>query len=280
MTITQEIFEHFCPVAINPGNGIFTAVTNALSLRMEFVRTVLGPELIDRVNESGFSPLHTPLDDFEELCRAVARYVCVSAFNDSVPQLDLVLTDTGFGIVSNGNVAPASSDRVQRLLSSFKREMDDAFDDILSSARTAGGWSDSEYARPWFKSIFWRGRDARLFGDPMATRSALDSLTPVISSAEVRLKELVSPEFFQELCAYCRNGVFSPVMQQVLSFARNYVVSLVKDDGSVSVHKRMLLGFLEKYPEEFNTYISSSAFRANHFKPYENRKEDPCFFFG
>lgn len=40
---------------------------------------------------------------------------------DIVPSLDLVLTPNGFGIVSNQNVAPASRDRVARLIASLEK---------------------------------------------------------------------------------------------------------------------------------------------------------------
>ena len=47
------------------------------------------------------------------LCR---RIVVADALLRAVPSLDLVLTPNGFGIVSNQNIAPASKDRVDRLL--------------------------------------------------------------------------------------------------------------------------------------------------------------------
>ena len=41
--------------------------------------------------------------------------ICLRAAYDAVPQMDLVLTPTGFGIVSNQNTAPASRERVDAL---------------------------------------------------------------------------------------------------------------------------------------------------------------------
>ena len=40
------------------------------------------------------------------LCQTIAAH----AFHVALPSLDLVLTPTGFGIVSNGNIAPASAE--------------------------------------------------------------------------------------------------------------------------------------------------------------------------
>ena len=47
--------------------------------------------------------------------------VAAEAMLHAVPQLDLVLTPNGFGVVSNTNIAPASKERVERLLLSLEK---------------------------------------------------------------------------------------------------------------------------------------------------------------
>lgn len=280
MEITKEIFEHFCPVAVSPGDEIFEAVADAISLRKAFVADVIGTEAYSTIAERGYTPDTRPLDSVEKLAGDVARYICVAAFHDAVPQLDLVLTNTGFGIVSNSNLAPASSDRVERLKNRLAVQRDEALDDIIADARDIEGWKDSEQASRWIGSIFWNGKHARLFGDPNATRSTLDELAPKIQEAEAWLKELVSPKFYFELCAFERDMKTQQIVREAVRLARNCIVSHVNNLGSLNLHRRILLSFIEEFPELFGTYISSSAYRANHFEPYENRKEDACFFFG
>lgn len=62
------------------------------------------------------------------MCREVVAY---QALMDAVPTLDLVLTPNGFGVVSNSNVAPASKERVERLLAALEKCRDDAIDRLL-----------------------------------------------------------------------------------------------------------------------------------------------------
>lgn len=50
-----------------------------------------------------------------QLPREYKRLVCLTAFRSVFRQIDLVLTPTGFGIVSSGGVAPASKSRVDAL---------------------------------------------------------------------------------------------------------------------------------------------------------------------
>lgn len=53
------------------------------------------------------------LDTIPGLEQAVTKLVCLRTYQEQIPQLDLVLTPTGFGVVSNQNLAPASADRVK-----------------------------------------------------------------------------------------------------------------------------------------------------------------------
>lgn len=48
------------------------------------------------------------------------KIVVTEAFIDAIPSLDLILTPTGFGVVNTDNVAPASKDRVDRLIASLR----------------------------------------------------------------------------------------------------------------------------------------------------------------
>ena len=57
--------------------------------------------------------------------------VVAEAMLHAVPQLDLVLTPNGFGVVSNTNIAPASKERVERLLLSLEKMRDDTLSVLL-----------------------------------------------------------------------------------------------------------------------------------------------------
>ncbi len=50
------------------------------------------------------------------LKRLAAKAITAHALMAAIPSIDLVLTPNGFGIVNTGNIAPASRDRVERLI--------------------------------------------------------------------------------------------------------------------------------------------------------------------
>ena len=61
----------------------------------------------------------------------------------AVPQLDLILTPNGFGIVSTSNIAPASKERIDRLLASIEKLRDDALSIVLTMLPDAHHWTSS-----------------------------------------------------------------------------------------------------------------------------------------
>ena len=72
----------------------------------------------------------------------------------AIPQLDLVLTPNGFGIVSNSNVAPASKERVERLLSSLEKMRDDTLQVLLPMLAAEPTWATSDPCQ-YFQSVLY-----------------------------------------------------------------------------------------------------------------------------
>ena len=62
----------------------------------------------------------------------------------AVPQLDLVLTPNGFGVLSNTNIAPASKERVERLLLSLEKMRDDTLAVLLPLLTQDVAWATSD----------------------------------------------------------------------------------------------------------------------------------------
>ena len=70
--------------------------------------------------------------------------VVAEAMLHAVPQLDLVLTPNGFGVVSNTNIAPASKERVERLLLSLEKMRDDTLSILLPLLANTEAWATSD----------------------------------------------------------------------------------------------------------------------------------------
>ena len=68
------------------------------------------------------------------------QVVVYEAFRRAIPHLDVILTPNGFGIVSNTNIAPASKERINRLLDTLLENRDAAISQVLSILPAETGW--------------------------------------------------------------------------------------------------------------------------------------------
>lgn len=280
MVISYPVFLQFCPSAQLPDDSVFRAVVPFISGRLEYMKRFLGAALYVRFSSLDYDFISHPADGVESAALAVARYVSVSAYLRAVPQLDLVITANGFGVVSNSNVAPASSERVERLLDSLRRAESESIDSLLDILRAFPEWNLSPAACSSFSSLFWKSSHAEMFGVANPLRSDLVRLRPKISSGETALKRLISPEQVAAMLAAIRTDAISPAMGMLVSLCRNFVVDFADERHTLSASRDAILSFLDLNLTEFPAYAASSAYKANHFKPYENKEDDSCFFFG
>lgn len=83
-----------------------------------------------------------------------ATVIANEAFRRSVPSLDLILTANGFGVVSNSNVAPASKERIERLMASLGDQRDKAMTALLDMLKQDSTWLQSAQGQ-WLTSSFF-----------------------------------------------------------------------------------------------------------------------------
>lgn len=96
-------------------------------------------------------PLADGQPDTHALLRTfVSRAICMSAFLDAIPELDLQMSEAGFVVASNDAVSPASKERVATLRDSMKKRKTVAFDAIVSYLVSHSSTDGSIYAD-------WRG---------------------------------------------------------------------------------------------------------------------------
>lgn len=100
LTITKEEFESVLYVATSKHMEVFESVQPHIENATE-----------DCIEEF-FGSFST---DNAKVIKCAKDYICVDAFLLVFRQLDLVLTPTGFGVVSNQTTSPASKQRVDAL---------------------------------------------------------------------------------------------------------------------------------------------------------------------
>ena len=268
--ITQEQFERYIPSAVMPDSTVFDRIAEYLGEGETEVKSLLG------------STLYDSREDDQELLALCNRMACLFAYKTVIPQLDLVLTENGFGVVSNQNVAPASMQRVNTLRQQVQQSLEDTIDDLLDYLRGNADWVNTYAATETFRSIVWNAHKQMFyFGQPNAHRSQMDELRPKISSAETKLKHCISDEFFDELCTAVKMRTATDMQNTCIHYIMMVIGADATDDYKMArFHVGRLVDFLDRNISTFTTYANSTAYAANTFEPYRNEKEDPCYFFG
>lgn len=87
------------------------------------VTEILGVDLEARLEEQR--------EEDAKLLKLCKRIISRQAFLSSIPELDLILTDSGFAVVNNEQMTMASKDRVQALTISLRQKLDEGKDALI-----------------------------------------------------------------------------------------------------------------------------------------------------
>ena len=76
------------------------------------------------------------LDVDKGLHRLLCNLFCMTAYKNAIPFVDLVQTNNGFAVVNNANQAPASRERVERLILMCEKVIDRTTDLLIIATMT------------------------------------------------------------------------------------------------------------------------------------------------
>ena len=105
----------------------------------------------------------------EKLTVAVKRWVAIHAFLAVFRQLDLVLTPTGFGVVSSNQMAPASKQRVDALIGHLRDSILIARGQLLAELCHVSRWGTTTQALENIDNLFFDFRMLQKMQGPAAS---------------------------------------------------------------------------------------------------------------
>lgn len=162
-----------------------------------------------------------------------AKLIASEALRRAIPSLDLVLTPNGFGVVSNQNVAPASKERIDRLIGSLADYRDECIANLLPALVGASQWLNSSQASFFGETLF---PDLAITDQVKGTGSKWErylSLRPKILDIEASLaEEFFSPELMVRLRNEVLRRTHTADLARVINAIRGQVVDLL-NGGSI-----------------------------------------------
>lgn len=243
----------------------------------DLVDNVVGEDFEQEIDTGG-----SPLQEY------VRDYVILSAFLLRLRSNDLIMTDTGFGIVSSDNIAPASQARVDALEKELQYKRDLALYAIINRLRCVDGWAETIQAITNIKSFIWCPQLMKrwLGASHEATSDDLAKRQVDIEQAENFLRRELSDAQIEELLSEERKATYKPnhriAIFRICSFIGESIsvedTPIFPPDASMGAFSKVL-SFFEEHISDFPKYKDSTAYKANHMQAYENKADDTTFFF-
>lgn len=272
--ISKEVFEKYVPAAKMPERN--DSVYERLKQQLQTVYDKLVHQVIGSI-------CMTAVESDDALKGKVLRFICLQAFVMTVRSLDLVLTATGFGIVSTNTMTPASKARVDALLDDCRLQATESLHAIIASLFTVAGWGDTYQARESVQVLFWDIRYMKQHTLLPYTADSWQKARALAITADGFLRKVISTEYMDELLEKLRKGTLANsdiiVMEKCNRFTGGFISHYDTTKNPNQQQLDAIMQHLETYSADYPTYVQSETYQARHAERYRNRKEDPTFFF-
>lgn len=272
--ISKSDFELALPVGTTARDEVYEAIAPTISVTLNnYTGMLLGDAGLQRVEG----------DECPMLLAYFKTLVAVDAFLAVMRQLDLVLTPTGFGIVSNDTLSPASQQRVDALEDQLRTALCRARAMTVHLLRSPE-WGQTAEARNFIRYVY---SEHYFFFSPLGTgaRSFADwqAMQPAIQDADEQLRLRFGDEQINDMLdAYrCadrqRLKLYADAMQLICDFTDLWKVKYI--GAATSPTFRRLSTLMENDDDTFALYHASSAYTAAHTPAFVNDKKSSAFFF-
>ena len=274
ITITKSDFEQALPVGAAANDSVYESVKPAIERQLSFSKDVLlGVAGMQRMEDLG---------EGSSLVNWFKQLVCLSAFLSMLRQLDLVLTPTGFCVVSNDNLAPASKQRVDALEGQLRTQYWKTLAMTLNGLRSEN-WGATDQARHFINHLY---DEYTYFFDTHKGSSSTDWLAykQQIEDAEEMLRTKMGDRQMDDILdAFRRNDPnrlepYREMMSLIVKFTDTCASCLPALKQPVY---RRLMRILDSddNKETFKLYRESIAYKVRHYEPYQNSKDSAGYVF-
>lgn len=275
-TITKSEFERVLPVGMSSNDNVFEMVLpeveNQLSIFNAGLLGDVGAKMIDAAGTDGI------------LYYNYIRMVVSAAFVAVMRQLDLVLTPTGLGVVSNDNVSPASKQRVDALEGQLRKSEYVSRAIVLMLLRSEE-WGETQQAVANIPYMF----DEYDFFVIQRNRMSGDvdewlKIQQLIRDADRHLRMKISDSQMDVLMsAYRKSGDYMSDYQSIISYIKDfhYDWCFGSQTDAMGYPLRKIISTMENpdAAELYGNYLKSEAYKLNHHETIKNTKDSSAFFF-
>lgn len=242
--------------------------------------TLIGSDLYNYI-----TVLTTDLNNIQSTLRNVIAY---KAYREAIPFVDLIQTANGFGVVSNANIAPASKERVERLLAQCEQQLDNSIDllilKVMGNSSALTEWKKFSLFNQLTSCLFLTGIDFAEYSEDITLKrkAFLNAKNDMVTAQSTLLAPLISQTFLDELILQNRNNTITTDNQLMLTNCKRVLALVSEEEDNEHYLKRVLNHIsyqLEKYINKYPTYADSAEYALRIAPKYVNKQSDPTYFF-
>ena len=244
-----------------------------LDLAEDWVKTTF-------TSESTFNTIcgYTDSNNIKILC---SRLVVADALRRAIPSLDIVLTPNGFAVVNTSNLAPASKQRVDRLVGSMLSHRDDCINALLPELVGASKWLTSSQADFFGATLFPDLAIVDSVGGTTGSKwEKYLELRPQVIDLEASLaEEWFSPELMSALRSENLRGDLTQKRSEIVRQVKAQVVGYLRSGSFNSRRLADIVNYIRLNPEFFSEWHQSET--AKLFAPpvFRNKNKASGYFF-
>lgn len=271
ITINKSDLEAAIPVAATKNNNIL----DMLSAYIDRAIVTVENEILGSVGMEALEGAN------EQLARLVKGEICFRAFLPNFRSLDVVLTSTGFGVVSTQDTAPASKMRTDALKSQLDVEAQRNLCTLLSELFKVEGWGKQPICSQLVPTLFWNfdflskyaGKESPIINDWRQAQ-------PYIMESDGYIRNHIGDALADNLLEHLTtNSLTQPEMKVVTIIQQIMGLHICGNKSAEKIYYHRLMNTLEADIHDFPLYKDSEAYQYNHFKGYENTKDSGMFIF-
>jgi hypothetical protein len=294
--------------------GTITAETLLVAVpdaQEKYIRQILGDVLLDDLEVWYNMEDPTDLPEFSALLPYVQRALARFTIFVVSPELDVNVTSSGIGVVSNGSLAPASSDRVAKFDKNNELRGWDNVETLIKfledHADDYPEWTASEAYTLAIRNLVNSATEFDRIFSINKSRLVFNNYRPVMDDVDMlRIQPVISATLFNKILTEIKSGTLSDANKVVLPLlqrAEVYFAAVDKLDRAtydgigVQVNLTMMARDIENYTAKAVTFLSQAlAIMKKNIADYPeyrdsgiydqsttefvNRQENPIYVFG
>jgi hypothetical protein len=268
-----EQFEKVIPTAI----GVkYDSVETYIQSSERWIETeILGKDLYSKL----------PIEEDSLLMGLLKNVICLKAYAEAIPFLDLIQTPNGFAVVKNENQAPASKERVNRLIVSTKDRCDNEVENLIDYLESTSKYHDDWKGAPSYSIIsdclIQTAKEFKRLCKWEGKREDFLRMKPILLlKIKTEFYPIFGHELIDELIEQQRDNDISTANSNIIDSLKFCLANFATENIKQAVMLRnSIINVLEQDIESFPKFRDSKEYIARHKEQFKNKKDSGVFMF-